>query len=87
MTVTVKGKTFPVKWMWLLEATGELMLEYPEKRNMTDILADWENADVMERKSETEGDITYQGFTRIQRIVRSIVNGTEMVQITFVKGA
>ena len=86
MTVTVKGKTFPVKWMWLLESTGELLLEYPEKRSMMDILADWENADVMERQSESEGDITYQGYTKVQRIVRNKVNGTELVQIAFVKG-
>jgi len=70
MTATVKGKTFPVDWMWLMGNTGELMFRYSDNRHFSDIVADWSGAAVIERKSENEGDITYNGFTAITRIIR-----------------
>lgn len=83
MTVTVKGKTFAVDWMWLVNRTDELMLQYTDTRHVSQIVADWEGAVVMERKSETEGDITYTGFTSIRRIIRK---ENSKVEIAFAKG-
>lgn len=83
MTVTVKGKTFLVDWCWLVNRTEQLMLEYTDVRHVSEIVADWEGAEVIERKSETEGDITYEGFTSITRIIRK-ENGK--VEIALVKG-
>lgn len=83
MTVTVKGKTFPVDWMWLVKRTEELLLEYTDVRRISQIVADWENAEVIERKSETEGDITYTGFTSISRIIKKANN---KVEIALVRG-
>ena len=83
MTVTVKGKTFLVDWCWLVNRTEQLMLEYTDARHVSEIATDWEGAEVIERKSETEGNITYEGFTSITRIIRK-ENGK--VEIALVKG-
>jgi len=83
MTVTVKGKTFPVDWMWLVNRAEELLLEYTDVRHVSQIVADWENAEVIERKSETEGNITYEGFTSISRIIKKANN---KVEIALVRG-
>lgn len=83
MTAIAKGKTFPVDWMWLVERTGELMFCYSDNRHFSDIVADWSGAEVIERKSENEGDITYNGYDTISRIIR-LPDGK--VEIALVKG-
>lgn len=87
MTVTANDKTVTVDWMWLVETTGELMMGYSDDRPMAEIAADWEGIPVLERKSEEEGDITYEGFTRIRRIVKDDIFRPGKVEIVFVKGA
>lgn len=83
MTATVKGKKFPIDWMWLMERQGELVFQYSDNRHFADIVNDWSGADVIERKSENEGDITYNGFTDITRIIR-LPDGK--IEIALVKG-
>lgn len=83
MTATVKGKTFPVDWMWMMERQGELVFQYSDNRHFSDIVADWSGAEVIERKSENEGDKTYEGFTAISRIIR-LPDGK--IEIALVKG-
>lgn len=86
MTVTAKGKTIVVDWMWLMDITGELMMGYSDDRPMAEIAADWEGVSLLERKSEEEGDLTYEGFTRIRRIVKDDIFRPGKVEIVFVKG-
>lgn len=83
MTAIAKGKTFPVDWMWLMERQGELVFQYTDNRHFADIVDDWSGADVIERKSETEGDITYYGYDTISRIIR-LPDGK--IEIALVKG-
>lgn len=83
MTAKIKGKTFPVDWMWLLKRTGELRLQYADNRRFAEIATDWDGAEVIERKSENEGDITYEGFNTISRIIR-LPDGK--IEIALVKG-
>lgn len=83
MTATAKGKTFPIDWMWLMERQGELVFQYADNRHFADIVDDWSGADVIERKSETEGDITYYGYDTISRIIR-LPDGK--IEIALVKG-
>lgn len=83
MTAIVKGKQFEIDWMWLLDFTGELMVQYSDKRHFAEIATDWDGAAVIERKSESEGDITYEGFNTISRIIR-LPDGK--IEIALVKG-
>lgn len=87
MTVTANGKTVTVDWMWLVEQTGELMMGYSDDRPMAEIAADWEGVSRLERKSVTEGNITYEGYTRLRRIVKDDFFKPGKVEIVFVKGA
>lgn len=73
-----------MSWMWLLNRKNELRLEYTDERHVSEIVADWEGAEVIERKSENEGDMTFEGFTSITRIIKKD-NGK--VEIALVKGA
>lgn len=87
MTVTANGKMVEVDWMWLFDYTGELMMGYKDDRPMVEIAADWEGVPLFERRSEEEGDINYEGFTRIRRIVKDDIHKPGTVEIVFVKGA
>ena len=70
MKAIVKGKTHEVKWMWLLERKDQLIFQIVDERPLSEIAADWEGADVIERISEEEGNKTYTGYSRIARIYR-----------------
>lgn len=80
MTAKVKSKTFEVFWMW--ERNGTLMCEYTDTRKMSEIVKDWENAEKIERFSETEGNLLFEGYTKIQRVIIM----ADRVQIALVKG-
>ena len=73
-----------MSWMWLLNRKNELRLEYTDERHVSEIVADWEGAEVIERKSETEGNMNFEGFNSITRIIKKD-NGK--VEIALVKGA
>jgi len=72
--------------MWLMANTDVLMFEYADARPISQIVADWENAETIERKSEAEGDLTYNGYTKIQSVVCRKTGNIDTVQITLVKG-
>lgn len=85
MTVTANGRTVNVDWMWLVPYSEELMMGYDDDRPMAEIAADWEGIPLFERRSEEEGNITYEGFTRIRRIVKDDIYKPGKVEIVFVK--
>ena len=66
-----------------MDYTGELMAQYADNRRFAEIAADWDGAEVIERKSENEGDITYEGYNTISRIIR-LPDGK--IEIALVKG-
>ena len=78
MTVTTsRGKTFEIDWMWgPVGANGDLMLEYADARAMSRIARDFEGCEAFHRKSETEGDMDFDGYGRIVSIVR-VNSGTQ----------
>lgn len=79
MTVTAKGKTFPVNWCWLLQEKDIVILQKIDARSFQAIAADFEGADTIHRESETEGNDTYKGYTRIQRMIRKPGGVVEIV--------
>lgn len=85
MKAIVKGKEISVKWMWLLERKDEVILQLVDERPLSEIAADWEGADVIERKSETEGDKTYKGYARLMRIMRKDDTARGCVEIVLGK--
>lgn len=85
MKAIVKGKTHDVKWMWLLERKDQVILQMVDERPISEIAADWEGAEVIERKSENEGDKTYTGYTRIMRIMRKDDTARGCVEIVLGK--
>lgn len=87
MTLTTdKGKTFDIHWAWApAGADGDLMLEYEDERDLAAIVADFDGVAHFHRASELEGDMDFDGFTRIKAVVRDFRRGT--VQLTLAKGA
>lgn len=81
------GREIAVNWMWLIERTGELIMQINDERPLSQIAADWEGIEVMERISEAEGDKIYRGYTRIKRLIRKDDHGANCVEIVFTKGA
>lgn len=71
MKAMAKGKTHDVNWMWLLERKDHLIFQIVDERPLSEIIADYEGADVIERISKEEGNKTYEGYTRIARIYRN----------------
>lgn len=67
MTAKVKSKTIDVLWMW--SRNGTLLCEYADSRKMSEIVKDWENAEKIERFSDTEGNLVFEGYTKIQRVI------------------
>lgn len=85
MKAIVKGKKIEIKWMWLLERKDQVMLQLVDERPLAKIAAQWEGAEVIERKSENEGDKTYTGYTRILRIMRKDDTAPGCVEIVLGK--
>lgn len=85
MKAIVKGKEITVNWMWLLERKDQLIFQIVDERPLSEIAADWEGAEVIERKSETEGDKTYTGYTRILRMMRKDDTARGCVEIVLGK--
>lgn len=70
MTVTVKGKTIPVKLIALLEVIGELMVVIDDDRHFAEIAAEWEDADEIVVAHPTGKTETYTGYSRLTRMTR-----------------
>lgn len=71
--------------MWLFERKGELMLQLTDARSIAEIAKEWEGANVIRRESEEEGNITYNGFSRIKRIIRKDEYAPGIVEIVLTK--
>lgn len=87
MTAIINGREIPVEWMWEFKNTEKLLFEFADTRKISEIAPEIEGSTVIERKSAEEGDITYEGYTDISRIMRYTGdNGETLVQIELVKG-
>lgn len=76
MKAKVKNKTFDILWMWVLN--GVLMFEYVDDRKISEIVLDWEDAETIERISDDEGNLIFEGYTKIKHVVK---NDNDRVQI------
>ena len=84
MTVTTsKGKTFDIDWMWGPVGEAEdLMLQLRDGRTIAEIAADFEGCDLFYRRSDTEGDMEFAGYTSVVSAARVRRGGKEAVQLT-----
>lgn len=84
MVVTVKGKTFPVSILYPLRTVNELMIVYEDNRSISEIAADWENAEhIIAIDGVSTEETMYDGFSILKRMVREEGN---MIQIGLAKG-
>lgn len=72
MTLELGGETpFAIDWMWgPLAGSGHVMLQYADGRALADIAAALEGRAHMVRRSETQGDMAFDGYTRLEALVR-----------------
>lgn len=84
MTVTTsRGKTFPVDWMWgPVGPAAELMLQLRDERPLSEIAADFEGCERFLRQSETEGDMTFEGYAALTVLARPAYADPAVVQLT-----
>lgn len=72
MTITTsKGQTFDVLWCWGPLSDGTLMLALHDPRPLWEIAHDMDGLTRIERKSELEGDVTYEGYSELTAISRN----------------
>ena len=84
MTVkTDRGKTFDVNYAWgPVRSTGELMIELTaDARPLSQIAADFEGVQAFERVAETEGNMTFQGYTELVSVVRDRNTGAVLLAL------
>lgn len=70
MIIIVNGTTYPANWFWPMYSDTQLMFEIIDDRALHEIAAEFENADMIEKKSKTEGDASYHMTGRVLRIQR-----------------
>ncbi len=70
MIIIVNGTTYPANWFWPMHSDTQLMFEIIDDRALCEIAAEFENADLITKKSETEGDASYPMTGRVLRIQR-----------------
>ena len=87
LLTTSKGKTFDISWMWgPVGIEGDLWIQYKDSRPISEIAKDFDDVDIFHRESETEGDLTFEGYTVIKSIIRPSYRVTpDIVQITLTK--
>lgn len=81
MNIIVNGVTYPAKFCWTLENDTLIMFGIFDARPLFEVAKDFENANVIEKHSETEGNAVYKNTGRVLRAIRPDANGTE-IQIT-----
>lgn len=81
MTIIVNGKTFPARFCWTLERDSLLMVSIYDSRALFEVAEEFEKANIIERKSETEGDAVFLNTGRVLRAIRPDANNPE-IQIT-----
>ncbi len=73
MTITTsKGQTFEVMWCWGPLSDGTLMLALYDPRPLWEVARDLDGLTRIDRKSELEGDATYEGYVELVAIVRDV---------------
>lgn len=66
---TSKGKEYNVQWVDGPTITnGMVMIQLADDRRLPEIAAEFDGVERVERVSETQGNKTWEGFTRLQRI-------------------
>lgn len=77
MTITTsRGQTFDVNWAWELRTKQQLQIELNDTRPIADIAADFDGLETISRKSDTEGDKLYEGYTKLTAVLQNTVSGT-----------
>lgn len=89
MTIeTSNGFVTEVKWAWAMSLMGieTLMLAYEDDRPFSQIIPNWEENPFFFRKSEDEGDLIFEGFTKIVMINRpNLLTNPSEVEIHLVR--
>lgn len=82
MTITTsRGKTIDVKWAYPLYGEEKLMIELHDTSPVADIATEFDGLSVIERKSDTEGDATYTGYTMLTGVVKNTKQGTVLLTL------
>ena len=81
MTIIVDGKIFHAKFCWTLENDALIMFGIFDTRPLFEVAKDFENANVIEKHSESEGNAVYKDTGRVLRAIRPNANSAE-IQIT-----
>lgn len=81
MNIIVNGVIHPAKFCWTLENGAMIMFGIFDSRPLFEVAKDFENANVIEKHSETEGNAVYKDTGRVLRAIRPNANSTE-IQIT-----
>ena len=83
LITTCKGKTFEANYAFAPTSKGTCILELKDERPIEEIAKDFDGIAKIERKSESEGDKTYEGYSVLSGVNRDTRRGT--VQITLEK--
>lgn len=83
MTLVLDGeKTLEIIWMYYVPGDeSRVMLEYTDGRKIEDIAHDFEGVQRMERRSESEGDMVFEGYSEVEAVIKNR-NRLNRVQIT-----
>ena len=83
MTLELDGKAFDIDWMFYTSSDKDsVMLQYRDARSLEAIAHDFDGVEHMVRRSETQGDMTFDGFSRLTAIIR---HSGDVVQLNFSK--
>lgn len=79
---TSKNKTYNVEWIDVAAmSSGNVLLQMKDERRLPEIAAEFDGLEWMKRESDTQGDKTFEGFTKLIRISRM----AGLVQLTLDK--
>ena len=87
MTITTdKWKTFDVNFAWgpvRWNGAQRLMIELAnDDRPLSEICADFDGVQTIERKDKDEGDKTYTGYTDLVSAARDRIRGTVTLSLS-----
>lgn len=85
---TSKGKTLDANWAFgPTGESGSLMIELSDKRHLSEVAADFEGIEKIEKTDETKPGVTevYEGFTELVTLQRNKRNSSVLVKLE--KGA
>lgn len=81
MTITTsRGKTFPADWAWgPVGPRQELRMAIIDPRPLSEIAADFEGCERFRRQSDTEGDLDFDGYTRLTGAMRQPSGSVQLI--------